>query len=850
MPRGVHTSKRKSGFQQRKIKKAKMDEIRSMSGSIFKYVKKTDDGQNSRNPSSDSDNTNIVEDSSSDSSSDNTELMKNANDDIDEDYINNQSAVTSAAARDVISFNKSINNLKDASHWSLPLLQSTRIEIIRTGSEHFQNKEGPFADVSRDGSKIKGETRHLSKEWFFKVLPSGEKILRSWMVYSPISNKLYCFCCRLFAIDKFESSFISGFHKWWKLNPKVSDHETSHDHLKNFEVWKTLEVRLKSHTTIDDTSIQLMNTEKQKWKNLLYRLLDISLFLAKQNIAFRGHDEGPDSLNKGNFLELVKLLSKYDVVLKEHMLYLEQQNSSQVTYLSPDIQNEFISVLANHVKYQLISEIKSAKYFGIMFDSTPDISHVDQMSEIIRYVKIANRKVEVKEVFLGFFPLHGKKASDLSAEILEKLENDGLDINMCRSQGYDNAAVMSGIHGGVQAIIKEKNKKAIFIGCIDHSINLCGQHSFAQNVSCVTFFGAVEAIFNFFSASTSRWEVLLKNSKASVKRLSATRWSAHFAAVKVLAENFDGITSAIEELCNNESNLDTRGAAQNLMPAICNFSFLCFLSFWHDVLKEVNDVQITLQHKGLSVDQVAIKLESLQLFIMEKRMQLVDDAVNFALQKSDEYNLPTEKRIRRKKRMPGELESSTDAGLTLRAELQKDMLECLDRFHTELETRSKSIKDVAALFEVVQPKTLLLANNEELKLAVAKFSDFYEEVSEAELILEIPRLRRHLKASNLDVSNWVALDFLKFIVEWDFTESLPHLMVTLKLFATICVSVASCERSFSKLKLIKNFLRAKMTEARLNNLSILTIEHEATQNINFDNVISEFASLKARKKKF
>lgn len=61
MPRGVHTSKRKSGFQQRKIKKAKMDEIRSMSGSIFKYVKKTDDGQNSRNPSSDSDNTNIVE---------------------------------------------------------------------------------------------------------------------------------------------------------------------------------------------------------------------------------------------------------------------------------------------------------------------------------------------------------------------------------------------------------------------------------------------------------------------------------------------------------------------------------------------------------------------------------------------------------------------------------------------------------------------------------------------------------------------------------------------------------------------------------------------------------------------
>lgn len=42
--------------------------------------------------------------------------------------------------------------------------------------------------------------------------------------------------------------------------------------------------------------------------------------------------------------------------------------------------------------------------------------------------------------------------------------------------------------------LKEKNNKAIFIGCIDHAINLCGQHSFAQNVTCVTFFGAVKKV--------------------------------------------------------------------------------------------------------------------------------------------------------------------------------------------------------------------------------------------------------------------------------------------------------------------------------------------------------------------
>lgn len=50
----------------------------------------------------------------------------------------------------------------------------------------------------------------------------------------------------------------------------------------------------------------------------------------------------------------------------------------------------------------------------------------------------------------------------------------------------------------------------------------------------------------------------------------------------------------------------------------------------------------------------------------------------------------------------------------------------------------------------------------------------------------------------------------------------------------------------------KKYLRATISQTRLSNLSILllAIEHEAIQNINFDEVISEFATIKARKKRF
>ncbi|MFZ2539785.1 MAG: hAT transposon family protein [Oscillospiraceae bacterium] len=77
-------------------------------------------------------------------------------------------------------------------------------------------------------------------------------------------------------------------------------------------------------------------------------------------------------------------------------------------------------------------------------------------------------------------------------------------------------------------------------------------------------------------------------------------------------------------------------------------------------------------------------------------------------------------------------------------------------------------------------------------------------------------------------------------------ELFPNTAIALRILLTIPVS-ATGERSFSKLKLIKTYLRASMTQDRLTSLALLSIEKDVAQTLDYGNIISNFASVKARK---
>jgi hypothetical protein len=75
----------------------------------------------------------------------------------------------------------------------------------------------------------------------------------------------------------------------------------------------------------------------------------------------------------------------------------------------------------------------------------------------------------------------------------------------------------------------------------------------------------------------------------------------------------------------------------------------------------------------------------------------------------------------------------------------------------------------------------------------------------------------------------------------------PYIEIALRIFLTLPVTAASCWRSFSKLKLIKNYFRSAKNQEHTSNSGIIFIEEELAQQLNYDDIIDGFADVKARK---
>lgn len=104
--------------------------------------------------------------------------------------------------------------------------------------------------------------------------------------------------------------------------------------------------------------------------------------------------------------------------------------------------------------------------------------------------------------------------------------------------------------------------------------------------------------------------------------------------------------------------------------------------------------------------------------------------------------------------------------------------------------------------------------------------------------------------TKVSTENRQPMNLLSFIRERHLQNVFPNVDIALRIYLTLPVSNASGERSFSKLGIIKHKLRTSMLEERLNNLTLMSIEHDMLGQMDFDELINDFARKKSRKRAF
>lgn len=694
------------------------------------------------------------------------------------------------------------------------------------------------------------KNRSFSIHYYKAHSQSGISTPRKWLCYSVKENKAYCEPCWLFS--KLRVSFGDGTSDWQSLSKKIAKHSSAASHIMScyiFDQWKTSK-------GLDSTMNKTLREKSNFWRQVLYRLIDITLGLAKNMLAFRGHSENISDTYNGNFLTQVNLLAKYDSVMKE----LIMRPKGTINYLSPTIQNELIQQLGNTLQELLISKINGSPFFTLIADTTQDISKIDQMSLIIRYVEIevanGESKMKIKETFLGFFKIEDQSAYGMASKILQYTENMGLDIKKCRGQGYDGASVMSGSYSGVQKRINDVAPKATYIHCAAHNLNLAINDSVRHIEQIDAFFLIIGNVYTFFGLSIKRWDLLAsintgeRESAITLKKLNPTRWASRATSLLAVNLRYLDIIKALIKINLTSNKRDERDEAKRLQKSLENFEFIFILKICTKIFAQLSSSSEFLQSREIDLFQASKYLKSATKKLEEYRNNY-DTCKEEAEKLAQSWHIDAHFEEKRQHRPKIFFDENPTAHLfSTREHYFKINIynALLDTVINQLRNRFQNFYNIIKAFQFLNPNNFVNLSEDEL----IKNSEFLQKLYPEDISTGFTVQILLLVPLSTDIKNCRdILDFGNFLLKNDtLSSNFPDVVTALILFLTLPVTVATAERSFSRLKLIKNQIRSTMMEDRLNSLALLAIEAEEAASMDLDNLVSAFADSKARRKDF
>ncbi|KAJ4758267.1 zinc finger MYM-type-like protein [Rhynchospora pubera] len=724
----------------------------------------------------------------------------------------------------------------------------------------FYINEGPFQPYM-DEYPFAGSASHRRRfqySWFKSF---------SWLEYSPSTERAYCFPCFLFATKPHGRCGSDTFtvKGWRKVNGGKQCYFLTHmgqdsNSAHNFAC--------RCYESLKNKMGHIENLlEKQNSKAIgdarlrLKTSIDAIRWLTFQACAFRGHDEPPQSINQGNFLEMVKILACYNKEVKA--VVLENANAK---YTSHKIQKEILHIFGQKVQTAIRDEIGTSK-FCLIVDESRDTSKQEQMAIVLRFV---DREGFIRERFLDLVHVRDTAALTLKNSICTVLSNNNLSIQDIRGQGYDGASNMRGEWNGLQDLILKDCPYAYYVHCMAHQLQLALIAASREAIEVHNFFQEAIHIVNIVSASAKRNDELISrhvetiirevdlgeldtgkglNQVCALQRPTETGWSSHYKSICSLRRLFDATVSVLRNLVSDGSlSYNARGDAGGCLKKLLSFDFVFIMHLMIEIMAITDDLCHALQQKSLDILN-AIDLVSTTKMLIQR---LRDDGWELLLEKVNAFCLKHEVELLDMNCKFVDVTKSRNKhdNTTVEHHYRVDIfIKAIDQQQKELNARfseqSMELLTLSAALDLRDVNNFCISKI--CTLAKRYYPTDFTDQDRARLSGQLPHYEFDVRSHpSLQISKSLA-DLTHRLAETGKCTIYPMVDRLLRLIMTLPVSTATTERAFSAMKLIKTALRNRMGEDYLRDYMIVYIEKEIAKKFNADEIIDTFDFLGSRR---
>jgi len=483
------------------------------------------------------------------------------------------------------------------------------------------------------------------------------------------------------------------------------------------------------------------------------------------------------------FPKLLKLLDACNVSMNKN--YDNNKSAAEMLfYISEKIQEE------------VMQEIDTSPAIGLMIDESGDNDLNNYLTINIRYLY----NNEIKERFCGLLEL----PSADSCTIFNVL-NDFLTKHKLHSKieaiSTDGASVMLGEENGVA--IKLKNftckKNMVINHCLSHRLNLGAKDIWKGNKYLSNFNNTIHSLCKYFRKSCKKTQILeeeeesiLENHLKLIRPLDI-RWLSVYIAIEKIFEIYPALISALEIIIEDNACL----VAEGLLTRLKSFHFVSLLHIFTDLLTFLDFLNKIFQKENLKYSEACREIKSI-LNNLERLSSSDDHGSYFSqfIQQNNEEGPCKFHNIELTHLYGSNMES-----MKVRSkELQKELLDHLKkRFPYREDIEPFKIFDLDVISSIKTDSDRKAYCNDLMETLLKRYR------------LNSVRGLQEWETFKFYVFNNLQSDREDGIWKFVLKSSLyPNLRVLFEIYLIIPLSTSSCERTFSRMNLIKTELRNRM----------------------------------------